>query len=145
MLRHAFGITVLRRPVKVLKLASLLVLQQIKVLALMSDFSAKTFDYLIIGGGLAGLAVATRLSEDPSVSVGVLEAGGDTLIPDVLVPGEQYALSSISFTIAEALSGFLGKPIGNPAMDWSFVSTPLTFADGQSMYMARYVILSQSA
>lgn len=35
--------------------------------------------YVIIGGGTAGLCVAARLSEDPNVTVGVLEAGGNRL------------------------------------------------------------------
>ena len=35
----------------------------------------KTYDYVIIGGGTAGLAIAARLTEDSSVSVVVLEAG----------------------------------------------------------------------
>ena len=37
----------------------------------------QTFDYIILGGGTAGLAVAGRLSEEAGVSVLVLEAGPD--------------------------------------------------------------------
>jgi 2-polyprenyl-6-methoxyphenol hydroxylase-like FAD-dependent oxidoreductase len=38
-------------------------------------FSAATHDVLIVGGGTAGLTLAGRLSEDPSINVGVIEAG----------------------------------------------------------------------
>ena len=45
-------------------------------LATLDEVLGKTFDYIVIGGGTGGLTVATRLSEDPSKSVLVLEGGG---------------------------------------------------------------------
>ncbi|EJD48759.1 glucose oxidase [Auricularia subglabra TFB-10046 SS5] len=36
-----------------------------------------TFDYIVVGGGLAGMTVASRLSEDENLSVLVIEAGRD--------------------------------------------------------------------
>ena len=43
------------------------------------DFLKHDYDFVIIGGGTAGLAVAARLTENPDVKVGVLEAGKNKL------------------------------------------------------------------
>ncbi|WFD33246.1 hypothetical protein MCUN1_000059 [Malassezia cuniculi] len=40
-----------------------------------SDLNGKSFDYVVVGGGLAGLIVASRISEDSSLRVAVIEAG----------------------------------------------------------------------
>lgn len=38
---------------------------------------AKSVDYVVVGAGTSGLVVANRLSEDPSVTVAVVEPGKD--------------------------------------------------------------------
>jgi choline dehydrogenase-like flavoprotein len=40
---------------------------------------SRAYEYVIIGGGTAGLAVAARLTEDPMINVLVLEAGENRL------------------------------------------------------------------
>lgn len=45
----------------------------------------QTFDYVIVGGGSAGAAVAARLSENPDVSVALLEAGPTDADKDVVL------------------------------------------------------------
>lgn len=51
-------------------------------------------DYLIVGGGTAGLVVACRLCENPDVNVVVLESGPDrTNDPRVQDPGAWQSMS----------------------------------------------------
>src|SRR3954468_13324001 len=51
------------------------------------DLVAESFDFIVVGGGSGGCAVAGRLSEDAGTSVALLEAGGSNENWVVTTPG----------------------------------------------------------
>ena len=76
------------------------------------------FDFIVVGGGSAGCAVASRLSENSSVQVLLVEAGPDTspwqvrmpLAVDMLLTSTTY---NWNFT-SEAEVGLRGRKISHP-------------------------------
>jgi len=80
------------------------------------EFAAQEFDYVVVGGGTAGLVVAGRLSEDERVRVGVLEAGG------YVAPGEEPRIDLIVN---------YGLVFGDPKFDWNLKSVPQEGLDGR--------------
>lgn len=67
---------------------------------------ADSFDYVIVGAGAAGCVLANRLSEDPAVTVCVLEAGPPDRNPYIHIP-----------------AGFI-KTLFDPSCTWQFQTEP---------------------
>ena len=91
--------------------------------------SASQYDFVIIGGGSAGSALASRLSADPDIRVLVLEAGRPDYRWDV-------------FTHMPAA---LTYPIGSRFYDWKYESEPEPFMGGRRIYHARGKMLGGSS
>jgi choline dehydrogenase-like flavoprotein len=75
-------------------------------------------DYVIVGAGSAGCVLANRLSEDPSVRVLLLEAGGKDRSLNVKIP-------------AAFPKQFHTK------LDWDFATEPEPHVDGRSLFIPR--------
>ena len=78
-----------------------------------------TYDYVIVGGGTAGLTVASRLAENSSLSVAVIEAGTFSEISN----------GNNSQVPAYSLRGIGGDEYVNPWIDWELdtVEQPVRF------------------
>jgi choline dehydrogenase len=82
------------------------------------------YDYIVIGAGSGGCAVAGRLSENSKSSVLLVEAGGSDKHPYVQMPAATYL-----------------KAIGNSRFDWKYKAEPDPTRSGRRDYMPRGKVL----
>jgi choline dehydrogenase len=92
----------------------------------MQDGNIQSYDYIVVGAGSAGAAVAHRLSENPKYRVLLLEAG----------PAAHF-WSRIPIGYA--------KLIKNPAANWLYSSEPEACTDGRRLFVPRGRMLGGSS
>src|SRR6267154_5034649 len=78
-----------------------------------------TFDFVVVGGGSGGCAVAGRLSEDPQTSVALLEAGGR---------GDNWVVTT---------PGALALMVPSKLNNWAFDTVPQAGLEGRIGYQPR--------
>ncbi|KAL4914900.1 hypothetical protein BDW62DRAFT_219745 [Aspergillus aurantiobrunneus] len=76
-----------------------------------------SFDFIIIGGGTAGLAIANRLSELPNITIGIIEPGHDER-------------NNPNVTSVEGFGGTNGL---NTHIDWVYETTEQRFAGNRQL------------
>lgn len=84
------------------------------------QFLEQTYDFVVVGGGTAGLAIAARLTENPNVTVGVIEAGKNRL-------GDMFVDTPAMFL----------QMLGNPEYDWMMFTTPQVWTFRKSVQSPR--------
>lgn len=88
-----------------------------------ADGAARTFDYVIVGAGSAGCVLANRLSEDPSTTVALVEAGGRDTNIWIHIPAGYY------------------RNVLNPKITWQFGSGPEPHLGGRTINWPRGRVL----
>src|SRR5918995_779447 len=96
---------------------------------LASGTNVTIYDFVIVGGGSAGCALANRLSADQSNRVLVLEAGRSDYPWDVFIH----------------MPAALTYPIGSRFYDWMYESEPEPFMNGRRVSHARGKVLGGSS
>jgi choline dehydrogenase len=89
----------------------------------------KQYDFIIVGGGSAGCALANRLSADSANEVLVLEAGRPDSWWDIFIH----------------MPAGLSTPIGNKYYDWQYRSEPEPYMNSRRVYHARGKVLGGSS
>lgn len=97
-----------------------------------------TYDYVVIGGGTAGLTIATRLAENGTFSVAVIEAGSF------------YELSNGNYSQIpakdpESESDAVPLVGVNLLIDWGFITTAQAGENGKRQHYARGKCLGGSS
>ncbi|KAF5382002.1 hypothetical protein D9615_004345 [Tricholomella constricta] len=95
-----------------------------------ATFASTPFDFIVAGGGTAGVAVAVRLSEIANATVGIIEAGTfNADDPRIMIP-----------------QGTNTAGLGSNGMySWNFRTTPQAKLNGRSLFMARGKVLGGSS
>lgn len=95
-----------------------------------------TFDYVVVGGGTAGLTIASRLAENRTVSVAVIEAGGF------------YEFDNGNYSVVPGYSSYYTgtDPTDyQPLVDWGFSTQPQSALGGRVLHYARGKTLGGSS
>ncbi|KAF2096158.1 aryl-alcohol dehydrogenase [Rhizodiscina lignyota] len=92
------------------------------------EFVSQSYDYVIVGGGTSGLVVAARLTENPDVRVGVIEAGPNLMDDPMIMTPNAFSLI-----------------IGREAYDWMMMSVPQAGANNKLFAQPRGKCLGGSS
>src|SRR5262245_43212210 len=84
------------------------------------------FDYIIVGAGSAGCVLAARLTEDPNVTVALVEDGDRDNAPEIDIP-------------------LLFPQLFKTQFDWDFTSEPEPALERRRIYLPRGKTLGGSS